>query len=433
MVMQQPDIPIQQVGKYEVVREIGKGGMGTVYLGYDRYQNRDVAIKVASTAGITDETYLQKFQKMFFNEARIAGMLNHPNILPVYDAGVDGPHYYIVMEYVSGSRTLKDHCKPDTLMPVEQVVEIIFKCCKALDYAHRQGVVHRDIKPGNILLTDAMDIKIADFGIAQIVRSDTTQPAGLIGSPAYMSPEQIREEVLTQQTDFFSLGVLMYELLTGRSPFHADIFSGVVRKILYEEPLPLRFYRSDIPKTLETIVTKALSKRLSERYKTGTQFATDISLTYINLKDSEEKIDQTEKFNILRKLNFFREFLDVEIWEVLRAMVWREYPPNARIITEGTVDETFFIIVNGQVSVCKGDKNVAILVEGDCFGEMGYLTKEKRTASILSLTDVILLEMNSTALEQASPGCQLRFHKVFLKTLLERLTESTDKLARSYP
>ncbi len=433
MDIQQPDTPIRQVGKYEVFGEIGKGGMGTVYLGFDRYQNREVAIKVASTAGIADEAYLQKFQKMFFNEARIAGMLKHPNIIPVYDAGVDGPHYYIIMEYISGSKTLKNHCRPDMLLTVEQVVEIIFKCCKALDYAHRQGVVHRDIKPGNILITDSLDIKISDFGIAQIVRSDTTQPTGLIGSPAYMSPEQIREEQLTQQTDFFSLGVLMYELLTGRSPFHADIFSGVVRKILYEEPLPLRFYRSDIPKTLETIVTKALSKRLTDRYKTGTQFATDISLTYINLKESEEKIDQTEKFNILRKLNFFRDFLDVEIWEVLRAMVWREYPPNARIVTEGAVDETFYIIVNGQVSVCKGEKNVAILVEGDCFGEMGYLTKEKRTASILSLTDVILLEMNSTSLEQASPGCQLRFHKVFLKTLLERLTESTDKLSRAYP
>ncbi|HMK42978.1 MAG TPA: serine/threonine-protein kinase [Dissulfurispiraceae bacterium] len=433
--MQAPDqdLPIQQVGKYEVVREIGKGGMGTVYLGFDRYQNRDVAIKVASTIGVRDESYIQKFQKMFFNESRIAGMLRHPNIVKLFDAGADGPYYYIAMEYVQGSRTLKDHCTIDSLLPVEQVVEIIFKCAKALDYAHRQGVIHRDIKPGNILITEQYDIKISDFGIAQILRSDTTQPVGLIGSPAYMSPEQIREEPLTQQTDFFSLGVLMYELLTGRSPFHADIFSSVVRKILYEEPLPIRYYRSDVPKTLETIVTKALSKRLSERYKTGVQFATDLSLTYINLKDSEEKIDQSERFNILRRLTFFRDFTESELWEVLRAMIWREYPPNSRIVTEGSIDETFFIIVHGQVSVIKGEKNVAILVEGDCFGEMGYLTKAKRTASILSLNDVTLLEMNNSAIEQASPNCQLRFHKVFLKTLLERLSEAGDKVRKSYP
>lgn len=426
-------LPLQQIGKYRIIREIGKGGMGTVYQGFDEYQNRDVAIKISSVAGIQDQQYLQKLQKMFFNEVRITGMLSHPNIVSVFDAGVEEPYYYIVMEYVRGSKTLKDHCQAETLLPVEQVVELIFKCCKALDYAHRHGVVHRDIKPGNLMLTEALDIKIADFGIAQIVRADTTQPSGLMGSPAYMSPEQIREEVLTQQTDFFSLGVVMYELLTGRSPFHADIFSSVVRKILYEEPLPLRFYRSDVPKTLETIVAKALSKRLPDRYKTGTQFATDLSLTYINLKESEEKIDLSEKFAILRSLSFFREFKDAELWEVLRAIIWREFPPNTQVVTEGTIEETFYVIAAGQVAVRKGDRNVAVLAKGDCFGEMGYLTGEKRTASILSISDVLLLEINNALIEQASPSCQLRFTKVFLKTLLERLSKTTADVAKSYP
>lgn len=430
--MTEPQLPLQHIGKYRLVREIGKGGMGTVYQGFDEYQNRDVAIKISSVAGIQDEQYLQKLQKMFFNEVRITGMLNHPNIVSVYDAGVEEPYYYIVMEFVKGSRTLKEHCRAEMLLPVEQVVEIIFKCCKALDYAHRHGVVHRDIKPGNLLLTESMDVKIGDFGIAQIVRADTTQPTGLMGSPAYMSPEQIREEMLTQQTDFFSLGVVMYELLTGRSPFHADIFSSVVRKILYEEPLPLRFYRSDIPKTLETIVTKALCKRLPERYKTGTQFATDLSLTYINLKESEEKIDQSEKFTILRGLAFFREFKDAELWEVLRAIIWREFPPNTQVVTEGTIEETFYVIASGQVAVKKGDRNVAVLAKGDCFGEMGYLTGEKRTASILSISDVVLLEVNNSLIEQATPTCQLRFTKVFLKTLLERLSKTTADAAKNY-
>lgn len=428
----QGQLPITHIGKYRLLREIGRGGMGIVYLGFDEYNNREVAIKIASVAGITDEQYLQKFQKMFFNEVRVAGMLKHPNILTVFDAGVEEPYYYIVMEYVQNSRTLKDFCKAGSLLPVEQVVEIIFKCCKALDYAHRHNIIHRDIKPGNLLLTEGMNVKIADFGIAQIIRADTTQPAGLMGSPAYMSPEQIREEVLTQQTDFFSLGIVMYELLTGRSPFHADVFSSVVRKILYEEPMPLRFYRSDIPKTLETIVAKALSKRLPDRYKTGTQFATDLSLTYINLRDSDEEIDLGEKFAILRELAFFREFRDAEIWEVLRAITWREFPPNTRVISEGTIDQTFYVIASGQVAVKKGDSTVAVLAKGDCFGEMGYLTGEKRTASIISLSDVMLLEINNSLIEQASPGCQLRFTKVFLNTLLERLSKTTADVAKSY-
>lgn len=428
----QGQLPIQHIGKYRLLREIGRGGMGIVYLGFDEYNNREVAIKIASVAGITDEQYLQKFQKMFFNEVRVAGMLKHPNILTVFDAGVEEPYYYIVMEYVQNSRTLKDFCKAGSLLPVEQVVETIFKCCKALDYAHRHNIIHRDIKPGNLLLTEGMNVKIADFGIAQIIRADTTQPAGLMGSPAYMSPEQIREEVLTQQTDFFSLGIVMYELLTGRSPFHADVFSSVVRKILYEEPMPLRFYRSDIPKTLETIVAKALSKRLPDRYKTGTQFATDLSLTYINLRDSDEEIDLGEKFAILRELTFFRDFRDAEIWEVLRAIIWRDFPPNTRVISEGTIDQTFYVIASGQVAVKKGESTVAVLAKGDCFGEMGYLTGEKRTASIISLSDVMLLEINNSLIEQASPGCQLRFTKVFLNTLLERLSKTTADVAKSY-
>ena len=270
-----------KIGKYEVTRKLSQGGMGVVYLGFDPYNNRPVAIKVALESAFQDEEVKKKYQKMFFNESRVAGMLDHPNILAVYDAGVDENRYYIVMEYVSGSATLKNHCSADKLLPIEKVVEIIFKCCKALDYAHRLGVIHRDIKPGNIMLTGDMDVKIGDFGIAQIIRAGDTQTQlmGFVGSPCYMSPEQVKEEPLTSQTDLFSLGIVMYELLTGRSPFHADNFSSVVRKVLFEDPPPLRLYRSDIPKPLEVIVMKALSKKTSERYKTGTQFSTDLMLT----------------------------------------------------------------------------------------------------------------------------------------------------------
>ncbi len=406
--------------------------MGIVYLGFDPYNNRPVAIKVALESSFQDEESKKRYQKMFFNESRIAGMLDHPNILTVHDAGVDDNQYYIIMEYVSGSKTLKGHCSVDNLLPIEKVVEIIFKCCKALDYAHRLGVIHRDIKPGNIMMTGDMDVKIGDFGIAQISKAGETQTQfmGLMGSPCYMSPEQVREEPLTSQTDLFSLGVVMYELLTGRSPFHSENFSSVVRKVLFHDPNPLRLYRSDIPKTLEVIVMKALSKKLSERYKTGTQFSTDLRLTYININYSEIEIDHQEKFNSLRKLSFFREFHDSEIWEVLHAILWREYPPEHPIITEGNLDETFYIIVSGEVAVRKGQGGTAAtLKSGDCFGEIGYLTKTRRTADIASISDVTILEVNTTIIEQVSPGCQLRFHKVFLKKLLERLSRTTEELS----
>lgn len=421
----------KKIGKYEVVRELGRGGMGVVYLGFDPYNNRHVAIKVALEDSFPDEEKKKRFQKMFFNEARIAGMLDHPNILAVYDAGIHNNQCYIVMEHIDGSKTLKEYCTAENLLPVEKVVEIIFKCCKALDYAHRLGVIHRDIKPSNIMLTRDLDIKIGDFGIAQRIKgADTqTQFLGLMGSPCYMSPEQVKEETLTNQTDLFSLGVVMYELLTGISPFHALNFSSVVRKILFQDPPPLRFYRSDIPKALEVIVMKALSKKTSERYKTGVQFATDLRLTYVNINYSEVEVDQKERFNILRKLDFFREFHDSELWEVLQAAIWREVPPRQHIIAEGGIDETFYIIISGEALVKKGGKELSVFRSGDCFGEISYLTKTKKAADLIAAADVVLLEFNNAIIEQLSPNCQLRFHKIFLKKLIERLSKTSNALS----
>lgn len=423
--------PPNKIGKYEVLGELGRGGTAVVYLGFDPFNNRRVAIKVSLETLQHDEEARRRHQKIFFNEARIAGMLDHPTILAVYDAGIHQDLCYIVMEYIEGSTTLKEYCAVEKLLPIDSVVDVVFKCCKALDYAHRLGVIHRDIKPGNILLTADGNIKIADFGIAQSIRAGDTQTQflGLMGSPCYMSPEQVREEPLTNQTDLFSLGVVMYELLTGKSPFHAMNFSSVVRKVLFQEPPPLRFYRSDIPKTLEVIVMKALSKKTTERYKTGVQFATDLRLTYMHISATEAEVTHQERFTVLRKLDFFREFHDSELWEVLPIVLWRDVAPGQQITAEGSIDETFFIVVSGEAAVRKGDQTCAVFKSGDCFGEISYLTKTKKTADLVAVTPVALLEVNNALIEQFSPSCQLRFHKVFLKKLIERLSKTTETLS----
>jgi len=421
----------KRIGKYDIVGKLGQGGMGIVYHGFDPYKYRDVAVKVALESTASDEESKKRHQKMFFNESRIAGMLEHPNILRVYDAGVDQNQYYIVTEYVAGSKTLKEYCTAETLLPMEKVVEIIFKSCKALDYAHRLGVIHRDIKPTNIMVTADMDIKIGDFGIAQIIKSDESQTQfdGLMGSPCYMSPEQVKEELLTNQTDLFSLGVVMFELLTAKSPFYSDNIASTVRRILFHDPPPLRFYRSDILRTIEVIVQKALTKKTSERYKTAMQFAADLRLTYKDINYADININRKERFNVLRKLQFFRDFHDSELWEVLLASLWREFVPNSHIVDEGALDETFYIIVSGELTVKKGDKDIAVLKSGDCFGEIGYLTKRKRANAMVSTSDTVLLEVNNAIIDQLSPNCQLRFHEVFLKKLLERLSKKSDELS----
>ena len=422
----------EKLGKYEVREEIDRGSMGVVYLGHDPYINRPVALKVAFLDSLNDPQTGESYRKMFFNEAHTAGLLTHPNVINIYDAGVDNDDCYIVMEYIEGGNTLRPYCSSDNLLPVKNVVEIIFKCAKALDYAHRQGVVHRDIKPSNILFTPDQDVKIGDFSIAHIYNADstTTQMGGMMGSPRYMSPEQLREEHITSQSDLFSLGVVMYELLTGRQPFPADSFSQLVNIILNEDPPPLSDYRTDLPESLNEIVVKALEKDISNRYQMGLDLAADLTKAFDNLEKPKEDISAEEKFNSVKKLEFFSGFPDAEIWEILRASTWQDYDADDDIIVEGDMDDCFYIIVNGNVEVMKNVSVIRTLQKGDCFGEMGYLAKTKRTASIKSRDDTSLMKINSTVISQVSLNCQVRFLKVFLRTLIHRLSATTEKMSQ---
>jgi serine/threonine protein kinase len=235
-----------RLGKYELLSELGRGATAVVYLAEDPFNNRKVAIKVQVKDESAGPEEARRFEKLFLNEAAMVGKMSHPNIVGVYDAVVEGEHQYIVMEYVGGG-SLKKFCTETNLLPVRQAVLVIFKACRALDYAFQNGVIHRDIKAANILLSDRDEIKISDFGTAQISQATHTQIDGFVGSPAYMAPEQINEEPPSVQTDIYSLGVTFYELLTGRLPYQAANSVSMINKILNEDPVPLRSIRPDLP------------------------------------------------------------------------------------------------------------------------------------------------------------------------------------------
>ena len=421
-----------KLGKYEIQGEVGRGSMGAVFAAYDPYVDRRVAVKVALTDTLKDKESGERFRKMFFNEAHTAGMLQHPNILDIFDAGMDDDKCYIVMELVENGTTLKDHCRSENLLPLNQVAEIIFKCAKALDYAHKQGVIHRDIKPTNILLTKNMDVKIADFSIAHIASTDMTQtmPMGFVGSPRYMSPEQVQEDIITNQTDLFSLGIVAYELFTGRHPFGGETFSSLIHKVINEEPVPMDHFRADLPEVLEKIIFKALEKQPERRYRMGLDLASDLSMLFTHLDRPQTDISVQEKFNYVKELDFFRGFPDSEIWEIIRASVWQEADLDEIVVKEGDIDDAFFIITAGRVEVAKERQVLGELVEGDCFGEMGYLNKTKRTATVTAKVPVSLMKVNSTLIEQVTAECQLRFYKVFLRVLIERLTKTTEMVVK---
>jgi hypothetical protein len=412
-----------KIGKYVIVNEVGKGTTGTIYLSHDPYFRRDVAIKVYNVVTNEDPERAKIARKMFFNEARMVGKLQHPNILPIYDAGEEDGHYYVVMEHVQGARTLAAYCRPDNLLRVDDVVKLTYQCARALQYAHKRGVIHRDVKPSNIMLTRDNEVRIIDFGIAILRDADVSRIEGIAGSPSYMSPEQVESADITPASDIYSLGAVMYELLTGFRPFRANTLSRLLNQIVYATPPPLHTLRDGIPDELEQVVMNALVKSPAARVS-GAEFAARLTRVYQQLRDQYAKADNQAHFDQLRRLRFFHDFAGAEIWELLRASEWREYSAGDEIVREGEMDDRFYVIVDGGVTVEAGGKAVGVLDEGDCFGESSYVAGVKRNTTIRAAEAVTILSVSATLLEQVSTDCQLRFNKVFLRSLIRRLQGS---------
>ena len=421
----------RRIGKYEIIREIGRGATSVVYKAYDPFQDREVAVKAVFPEVLGDQEHGRRYRKLFVTEASLAGRLSHPHIVAIYDAAADDDASYIVMEYVDGS-TLEQYARVDHLLPLSRVLEIVYKCARALDYAAREGVIHRDIKPANILLAGESDIKVSDFGAALNAASDSTQITG-VGSPAYMSPEQVREQQLTYQTDIFSLGVVFYQLLTGRLPFLGTNNYSIIYQIINVDPAPPSRFRSEVPPKIDAIVLRMLQKNTADRYQTWGDLAGDLVDVLGGVRASlRDGMPEAEKFDKLRKLGFFRNFSDVELWEVLRLATWRHLAANAVLIQEGDIGSSFFILASGEVQVRKQGRLLNTLGSGECFGEMAYLGKQKfqRSASVVASTDVVAIEIRAESLPRASELCRHHFNGAFLELLVDRLAAANLRLSQ---
>jgi len=286
----------RKIGKYDVIDVLGRGAMGVVYRAHDPYVDRPVAIKLATHADADNEGVARR---LFINEARSAGRLDHPHVLKVYEAGEDAGQPYMVMEYIAGGDTLRNYCRVDTLLPIPTVIRIIRQTADALDYAHRHGVLHRDIKPANVMLTKDGNAKLGDFGIARRMGADQTQIVGWFGSPLYMSPEQARDAEITPQSDLFSLGSVFYEMLTGTPPFAAKGLTGLIHKVCNEDPVPLREVRPEVPEQLWPIVRKLLEKDLGRRYRTGGELVRDLDALLEDARNLPLVLDDDQKLQRL--------------------------------------------------------------------------------------------------------------------------------------
>ena len=424
---------LEKVGKYEVIRVLGKGATAVVYLGRDPDSDREVAIKLIKF-GDDNAAMSRRLRKLFQTEDSVGRRLKHPNIVELYDAVVEDDHAYIVMEFIEGT-SLEQYCVINRLLPMHRAIGISFKCWLALDYAFRQGVVHRDIKPANIMIDKEDNPKITDFGLALNLSKDMKRDSTFImgvGSPAYMSPEQIKNYPLNQKTDLYSLGVLLFQLLTGRLPFRANNQGALVYKIVNMETPSVCALNPNLPAGLDPILKKALEKDLYNRYRNGAEFAKDLSTVRYQMLDEDETQNDTAHFERLRKLEFFTEFEDIELWEVLRISVWREVSTKVVLIREGDNNRVFGVIVDGFVEVSVEGKSLCRLGSGEIVGEMAYLhpSDSTRSATVVTLEPTLFLEINSAALDLSSDEVVERFRKTLIAKVIARLREADKALAK---
>ena len=418
-----------QIGKYDIQRQLGKGTTGTVYLAVDTFSGKEVALKVIEPEVFRDPQFGSLHRSQFLNEASLAGKLKHPHIVGILDAVVQEDSGHIAMELVLGG-DLSQHASPETLLPVADVIQIVFKCCGALFYAYREGIVHRDIKPANIMIAQGTDIRIADFGAALLRQTQVVQTAS-IGSPYYMSPEQIEDKPLTFHSDMYCLGVVLYELLTGQRPFDAGSLDMLVQKVLHQAPTPPSVLRPGLPPEIDGVVLKAIAKKPEHRYASWADFTEQLA-HIAKLVVPPEVIPDSEKYVLLKRVQMLSALSDAELWELAGAGSWWRVNANTMILRENDPGESFFFLAGGQVKVTRQGRLLNVISERECFGEMAYIrgSEMPRHATVESLTDVLLAEFDPATLGQMSTGAQLQLTRALVHNLSDRLDLANTRLAK---
>ncbi|HEY1090561.1 MAG TPA: serine/threonine-protein kinase [Burkholderiaceae bacterium] len=429
------------VGKYRVLRRLGEGATSDVFLALDEFRNVEVAIKRVRNWSASESRGGQDPMGMrfFAAEAALAGRLQHPNVVQILDAVPDPEAPFLVMEYVPGV-TLKNFCRSDRLLPLDQIVELGFKCAMALGYVYRQGLIHRDVKPANLLATldtqgVVTDVKVSDFGSALNLNADMTQ-VHRVGSLAYMPPEQIDGGDVDCRADIYALGAVLYHLIAGRPPFDAPNQMALMHQIYHQSPTALADLRGGVTPELDAVIGKALAKHPEERYADWDSFGRALSeLVAKQLVPLARlyEVRDSERFNMLRDLEFFADFGDVELWEVVHRARWRRYPLEHALYKRGQEGNTFHIIAQGSVDVWRDGAKVATLGQGTSVGEMAYLAPNpdlRRHSTDIRVSEVCTtISFTPEALGLLSPECQHRFDRAFIQVLVRRLHAAHEAMA----
>lgn len=427
------------IGKYRIIKKLGEGATSEVYLCRDDFHDRNVAIKRVRSAVLSDAVDGPVYARFFAAEASLVGRLQHPNVVQIYDAVADPVSPYVVMEYVPGT-TLRTFCRPDHLLPLELIIELGFKCAMALGYVFRQGLIHRDVKPANILAMvnqagAVTDVKISDFGSVLNLTAESTQ-IHQVGSLAYMAPEQLDGEVPDCRADIYGLGAVLYHLIAGRPPFEAQSQAMLMNQIYNHMPATLSGQRLGVSNAVNEVIQGALAKDPNQRYSNWDAFAQALSglITAHQVPRGHlQGVLDSERFTLLRALDFFTHFGDVELWEVVHRAKWQRFPYGHALYRRGEEGGTFHIIAQGSVEVYRDGQRVALLGAGTSVGEMAYLAPNpdlKRHSTDVVVSDpATTISFTPEVMQQLSPASRHLFDEAFIRVLVRRLHAAHEALA----
>jgi len=423
------DLPYR-LGKYELDKQIGKGATGKVYHAIDTFSGADVAVKMIDETVLHDPEFNEACRKQFLNEAALAGHLSHPHVVSILEASVTEDSGYIVMEYVPGGNLVR-HTYHDNMLSVGDVLQILYKCCSALEYACGLGIIHRDIKPANIMISSGTNVKIADFGTAVFYKEQITM-AVTAGTPSYMSLEHLKGGRVDFLSDMYSLGIVAYELLVGQLPFEGDTMDALFDAIANKEPVPPSSRRSGIPPELDRIILRMIEKKPEERYSTWAELAAELAKLG-RFITSRQTIPDSEKFGTLRSMQALRDFPDPEIWELVQVSKWTKLPGGTVILREDEPGRSMFILATGGLRVSREGHLLNVIKPGEFFGEMAYIQRgSDRQATLEAIADVVIAEFTFTELEKLSTSCELRLVKALLSSMTDRLITADIRIVRMH-
>ncbi len=416
----------ERIGNYEIVGVLGRGESATIYLGRELFPAREVAIKLYDPRSMSLDDR-KVFQSLFLKETLLARRLKHPNICQVYDAAADDQRTYIVMEYAKEGN-LDRFCTRDTLLALERVAHVLERCCDALSYANAMGIVHRDLKPANILMSADGEAKVADFGVAFSNLTFDTTRSMVVGSPAYMAPEQIEGRHASMKSDMYAMGIVLYKMLTGSLPFTATSPLELAKRVIAGGLPPPGASRPGLPPQLDAIFAKATARDAEERYESWEDFAAELR-SVAQPHGIEHTIN--ERATQLRQLPFFRSFDDASLGEAAAMGRWFDLRSGMPLVGEGDQGYSFFVVVRGQVRISRKGTLLAIRGAGECIAESSYLLKSaaRRFSSVEAVTDCTVVEFSPDVLWLATPECRRRFDESFLGMLAERLVAAEGALA----